>query len=241
MTSETITLATADGPMPTYVAEPAGPPRGGVVVVQEAFGVTDHIQNVARRFAAAGWRAAAPALFHRSAAPAPVLAYDDLEHAVPLMGGLNRDGLMVDIDAATAFLAEGGTPLHRTAVVGFCMGGTVTTIAAASRPFGAAVAYYGGGLRAGRFGCPPLIEVAPHLQTPWLGLYGDLDKGIPVEDVEAMETAARTAPVPTGVVRYPDAHHGFNCDDRPAVYSAEATRAAWSHTLTWLGKQIPAE
>ncbi|MGF7236112.1 MAG: dienelactone hydrolase family protein [Frankia sp.] len=241
MTDETVTLATVDGPMPTYVAEPAGPPRGGVVVVQEAFGVTEHIQDVARRFAAAGWRAVVPALFHRAGEPAPVLAYNDLEHAVPLIGSLQRDGLMADLDAALAFLAEGAIPPSRTAVVGFCMGGTVATIAAADRSLGAAVAFYGGGLRAGRFGCPPLIDVAPHLRTPWLGLYGDLDRGIPTEDVEAMRTATAKATVPTEIISYPDAQHGFHCDDRPAVFNADAAKAAWARALAWIEDRVPAE
>jgi carboxymethylenebutenolidase len=239
MSAETIILATADGPMPTYVAEPEGTALGGVVVVQEAYGITDHIEQVARRFAHAGWRAVAPALFHRSGSP--VFAYDGGFDAIrPAMGRLSAEGVMVDLDAALAFLAGGGAPLARTGVVGFCMGGSVTTYAAATRPLGAAVSFYGGGLSKGRFGMEPLVELAPRLQTPWLGIFGDLDQGIPVDEVEAMRSAAKGAPAPTEIIRYPDAQHGFHCDDRPAVYDADAARDAWARTLIWLEAHIPA-
>jgi carboxymethylenebutenolidase len=237
MTAETLTLATADGPMVVLVAEPAGAPRGGVVVVQEAFGLTDHIADVTGRFARAGWRAVAPALFHR--AGAPVFAYGDIDAVRPAMGALTAEGIAVDVDAALGLLAEGGLPMARTGIVGFCMGGTVATLTAASRPLGAAASFYGGGLAQNRFGAPPLIELAPRLQTPWLGLFGDLDQGIPIDDVEAMRAAAKDATVPTEIVRYPTAHHGFHCDDRPAVYNADAAHDAWSRTLTWFDAHIP--
>jgi carboxymethylenebutenolidase len=240
MTDKTVTLATADGPMPTFVAQPPTPPRGGVVVIQEAFGVTDYVADVARRFAAAGWRAVAPALFHRAGTPTPVVAYEDIEKVMTLMGGLSAEGIALDVDAALALLAEGGIPIGRSAVVGFCMGGSVATHTAASRPLGAAVSFYGGGLREGRFGAPSQIEIAPRLQSPWLGLYGDLDQSIPVDDVEAMRAAAKEASVPTEVVRYPGAQHGFHCDARPAVFNAAAASDAFARTLTWLEARVPA-
>ena len=79
--------------------------------------------------------------------------------------------------------------------------------------------FYGGGVAEGRFGLPSLIAQAPALQTPWLGLYGDIDQGIPVADVEQLQAATAAAKVPTENVRYPDADHGFNCNDRPAVFN----------------------
>lgn len=239
MIAETITLATADGPMPSYVAEPEDTALGGVVVVQEAFGITGHIEDVARRFAHAGWRAVAPALYHRSGSP--VFGYDGgFDAIMPVMRKLSAEGIMVDLDAALAFLAGGGAPVARTAVVGFCMGGSVATYAAAARPLGAAVSFYGGGLSKGRFGVEPLLEVAPRLQTPWLGIFGDLDHGIPADEVEAMRSAAKDAPAPTEIIRYPAAQHGFHCDDRPAVYNADAAHDAWARTLIWMEAHIPA-
>ncbi len=231
-----MTLTTPDGEMPAFVARPDGDPLGGVVVVQEAFGVTSHIEDVARRFAAAGYLALAPALFHRTGSP--VLAYDDLDGARPQMAALTRLGIAADLDASFGWLREAGIPVARQAVVGFCMGGSVATFAAGSYAVGAAVSFYGGGVSEGRFGFPPLVELAPAFTTPWLGLYGGDDHGIPVSDVDAMRTAAAQAPVTTDVVLYPDAKHGFHCDDRPAVYDAEAAHAGWARTLEFLAAEL---
>lgn len=82
------------------------------------------------------------------------------------------------------------------------------------------------------------MELAGALQTPWLGLYGDLDKGIPVEQVEALREAAAHAAVPTEIVRYPEAEHGFNCDDRPAVFNPDAAADAWARTTEWLDEHL---
>jgi carboxymethylenebutenolidase len=223
-----ITIETDDGPMPAYEARPESP-RGAVVVVQEAFGVTTHIEDIARRLAEAGWLAVAPAFFHRQGSP--VLDYDDLAKVMPIMSELTAGGLTTDLAATLDYLGDQGVEPARTGVVGFCMGGTVTFYAATLRPLGAAVTFYGGGLTEGRFGLPALVDQAPSLATPWLGLFGDLDQGIPVADVEQLRQAVLEAPVDTEIVRYADAHHGFNCNDRPAVYNAEAAADAWRRTL----------
>jgi carboxymethylenebutenolidase len=230
------TIQTGDGPMPTHVAVPAGPPRGGVVVVQEAFGVTDHIKDVARRFAVAGWHAMAPALFHRQGSP--VLAYGDFEKVMPVMQTLTAGGITTDVLATLDQFEAAGIPPSRTAVVGFCMGGTVAFYGATLRPLGAAVTFYGGGVAQGRFGLPSLVDLAPDLVTPWLGLYGDRDEGIPVEDVERLRDATGPVKVETEIVRYPDAGHGFHCDERPGSYAAGAAQDAWRRTLGWLDRHI---
>jgi carboxymethylenebutenolidase len=229
-------LATPDGPMPAYAASPDGDPRGGIVVVQEAFGVTTHIEHIADRLAEAGWLAIAPAFFHRQGAP--VLAYDDLASVMPVMGQLTAEGITADLAAAFGYLGEAGFSAPRTGVVGFCMGGSVAFHAAALRPLGAAVTFYGGGVTEGRFGFPALVALAPSLQTPWLGLYGDLDQGIPVGEVEQLRQAAAGADVATEIVRYAEAEHGFNCVDRPAVFNEQAAADAWSRTLAWFDQHI---
>lgn len=232
----TVTIETADGPMPAYVAPPPGRARGALVVVQEAFGVTTHIEEVARRAADAGWHAVAPALFHRQGSP--VLSYDDREAVMPVMQQLTGPGLTTDLEACLDHLEAAGFDPSRTGIVGFCMGGTVAFYAATLRPLAAAVTFYGGGVTQGRFGLPSLVELAPSLRAPWLGLYGDLDQGIPVEEVEELRAAVGRAGVETEVVRYPDAQHGFNCDDRPAVYNAAAAADAWNRALEWLGDHV---
>ena len=231
-----LVIPTADGPMPTHLAEPGGTPRGAVVVVQEAYGLTPHIRTICTRLAAAGWTAVAPALFHRQGSP--VFAYDDLDAVLPLLGQLSADTLTADVDATLTHLVDAGFPAEQTGVVGFCMGGSVALATAATRALGAAVTFYGGGLATGRFGYPPLIDLAPDLQTPWLGLFGDLDRGIPIDDVEALRLAAEGAPVPTEVVRYAEAGHGFNCDDRPSSFHPPSAADAWTHTLAWFDRHL---
>ena len=235
-TSEQIEISTADGLMPAVLVTPVVA-RGAVVVIQEAFGVTSHLESICHRLASVGWLAVAPALYHRQGSP--VFAYDDLAGVMPVMQTLTAAGIETDIDSALGYLHARGFEAHHCATLGFCMGGIVSMYAATRTPFGAAVTFYGGGVATGRFGFPPLIDIAPTLQTPWLGLYGDLDKGIPFDDVELLRTAASNAPVPTTVVRYANADHGFNCDDRPAVYNAVAADDAWQRTLAWLDQFIP--
>jgi carboxymethylenebutenolidase len=231
MRTAQLNLDTSDGPMPTYQAQPDGETRGGIVVIQEAFGVTRHIEEVAERLAAVGWHAIAPALFHREGSP--VFDYDDLESVMPTIKGLSAAGIRADVDAAFAYLREAGWPSGQQGIVGFCMGGGVTFDAAVEHAVGAAVTFYGGGITESRLGYPAQVERAGRLQTPWLGLYGDLDKGIPSEEVETLRAAVAAAPVPTEVVRYADADHGFHCNDRPAVYNASAAADAWSRALAW--------
>ena len=154
--------------------------RGGVLVVQEAYGVTPHILDVVARFEAEGYAAAAPDLYHGKvfdyATP-----FDDLR---PVFTSLTGEGILADLDAAVASLP---VPPSRVAVVGFCMGGTVALYAGAMRELGAAVSFYGGGVTESRWsGVPPLVALAPGLRTPWLGLYGDDDAGIPADQVEAL-------------------------------------------------------
>jgi carboxymethylenebutenolidase len=231
-----ITIATPDGPMPAFEASPAENSKGGVVVVQEAFGVTSHIEDVVRRLADAGWHAVAPAFFHRQGAP--VFAYDDIDSVMPIMGELRGEGITADLTAVLDYLEASGIPSTGTGIVGFCMGGSVTFYAATLRPLGAAVTFYGGGVSKGRLGLPSLTELALRLQTPWLGLYGDLDQGIPISDVEELRQAVALSSVPTEIIRYSDAKHGFNCNDRPAAFNQAAAADAWDRTLAWFDRYL---
>jgi carboxymethylenebutenolidase len=220
---------------PIYEAAESGVPNGAVVVVQEAFGVNDHIKNVAERFAAEGYRAVAPHFFHRSGDP--VIPYDDIPAAMEHIRQLTEAGIKEDLDVAYEHLHGDGFDDSRIAVVGFCMGGTVALIEAYQRTLGAAVTFYGGGIVEGRFGAPALKDLGPKLKTPWLGLYGDQDHGIPPEQVEQLREAVSQAPVDTEIVRYADAGHGFHCDAREAYHEPSA-RDAWSRTLAWLDEHL---
>jgi carboxymethylenebutenolidase len=220
---------------PLSVHEPDGKPKGGIVVVQEAFGVNDHIEDVARRFAAEGWLTVAPHLFHRTGDPK--LGYGDMSVVMPHMQALTAEGVLEDIDVALDHLKAHGIPPERIGIVGFCMGGTVTLVTAARRPVGAAVTFYGGGVTEGRFGFPPLVEEATRLQAPWLGLYGDLDESIPVDGVERLRQAAASSGQPTQIVRYPEAGHGFHCDQRSS-FEAKSAEDAWARTLAWFTEHL---
>jgi carboxymethylenebutenolidase len=235
-----VTLDTADGPMRAYEARPDGDrPATAVVVIQEAFGVNDHIEDVTRRAADEGMHAIAPALFHR--AGGGTAPYDDFSKVLPMFEGLTDDGILMDVDAAVAHLHSLGYDDRSIGIVGFCMGGRVTFLVAAERALGAAVGFYGGGIVTGRFPqFPTLIDRSANLKTPWLGLFGDADSGIPVEDVEQLRaTLDETAPVPHEIVRYPGAEHGFNCDRRPS-YHPEAAADAWQRTFAWFRTHLSA-
>jgi carboxymethylenebutenolidase len=236
MSGTTIELVTPDGAMDVYEAKPDGEARGAVIVIQEAFGVNDHIQDVTRRFAAEGYRAVAPALFHRAGGGSA--GYDDFSKVMPLFEGVNDDGILDDVDATIAHLdAEGFAPAQ-IGIVGFCFGGRVTFLVASRRTLGAAVGFYGGGIAAaGGLPFAPLIGESSTLQTPWLGLFGDQDKGISVESVEELRTALEQAPVDADIVRYADAEHGFHCDAR-ASYHAESAADGWRRTLAWFAGHL---
>jgi carboxymethylenebutenolidase len=230
-------IDTADGPMRLYEARPDGDPRGAVIVIMEAFGVNDHIEDVTRRAADAGYLAVAPDLFHR--AGGGTASYDDFATVMQLFVGLTDTGILADVDAALGHLAAAGIGPERTGIVGFCFGGRVTFLVAARRALGAGVGFYGGGIvSAGALPFPPLVDEAPSVQTPWLGLFGDRDGMIPVDDTERLRGELAAAAVPTEIVRYPDADHGFHCDGRPAVFDEAAARDAWDRTLGWFATHL---
>jgi carboxymethylenebutenolidase len=225
----------ANDMMDVYVATPDGDARGAVVVLQEAFGVNDHIQDIARRFADAGYVSVAPHLFHRSGDP--TLGYEDMTEVIPYIMQLVVNELEADLEATFEYLAGLGFEGRRVATVGFCMGGSIVFLTASYWELGAAVSFYGGGITQGRFQMPPLIDMGPTLQTPWLGLFGDLDESIPIAEVEGLRSATARAGVDTEIVRYPDANHGFHCDARDSYHESSA-KDGWQRTLDWLDQHL---
>jgi carboxymethylenebutenolidase len=230
-------IDTADGPMRVYEAVPDTPPTAAVVVIQEAFGVNPHIEDVTRRFADAGYHAVAPDMFHRTGGG--IVDYGDFGAVIPHFVGIGDDhAILADVDATLDYLRGIGFADRRIGIVGFCFGGRVTFLTAVNRSLGAAVGFYGGGIVTARFPqFPALVGDVTRIDTPWLGLFGDLDQSIPVEDVELLREALATAPVPAEVVRYADAEHGFHCDERDA-YNAAAAKDAWDRTLDWFARHL---
>jgi len=222
-------------PTPLSIHAPTGTTKGAVIVIQEAFGVNEHIEDICARLAAQGWLAIAPHFYHRTGDPQ--LGYGDMSLVGEHFMALTPETIYEDLDAALLHAAEAGFGPSAIGVVGFCMGGTLALLTAAEREVGAAVTFYGGGVTKGRWGLPPLVELAPRLQAPWLGLFGDLDTGIPVEEVEQLRAAAASSNVPTEIVRYPNAEHGFNCDRRSS-YNADAAADAWRRTLEFFTANV---
>jgi len=238
MSTEFMEIPTADGPMIVCVATPQGEPRGAIAVVPEAFGLTDHIVDVTGRCAVAGYIGVGIDIFHRAGAHR-VADYDDFAAVPPLFAGLDDDGLLVDIDAVVAYLAGRDVTPTRTGIIGFCFGGRVSFLAATRRGLGGAVSFYGGGIASQGFfkAFPPLLDKVAAIQTPWLGLFGDRDRSIPVDEVELLKSALLSAGAQTAVVQYPDADHGFHCDAR-ASYNEVAAADAWSRTIDWMEQHL---
>jgi carboxymethylenebutenolidase len=209
------------GPIRAWRADPSGRPRGGVVVVQEIFGVNAHIRAVTDKFAAEGYLAVAPAIFEHIEKGFDV-GYDPESRArgMAIMGKVDREQMLRDVAAAVGVAREGG----RVAVVGFCLGGTVAWGAAAQLSgLSAAVGYYGGGIIG-------LKDLKPRMPT--LLHFGDKDQHIPIAGVK--EVAAAHPDV--GVHIY-HADHGFNCDQRES-YDAPSAALAWTRTIAFLRKHI---
>jgi carboxymethylenebutenolidase len=234
--AQTVNLESSGETMGLYDAEPKGTARAAIVVFQEAFGVNDHIEDICDRLAAEGYRAVAPHIFHRTGDP--TIAYDDMQEVMTHIMALNGEGLADDLDASVEYLKGQGFGPERVGVVGFCAGGSITFMAAAYRKLGAAVTFYGGGITESRFGIPPLLDLAPTLQTPWLGLFGDQDQGIRPDQVEALREGVGDAKVDAEIVRYPEAEHGFNCDARESYHEASA-KDGWARMLAWFDTHLP--
>ncbi len=221
--SETITLQAKDGhELDGYVARPAGEPLGGLVVVQEIFGVNAHIRSVADGWAKDGFLAVAPALFDRVERGVE-LQYSgaDMEKARSLAPKLSMETSLMDVAAALDWVRQ--QTGRKCGVVGYCLGGSLAWLAATRLKADAAVGYYGG-------------QIAKHLgekpECPVMLHFGKLDKHIPQTDVDAIESTYPEAPV----FRY-EADHGFNCDAR-ASFDAESAGLARVRSLEFLRKQL---
>jgi carboxymethylenebutenolidase len=217
-----IALKANDGfELSAWRADPAGKPRGGVVVVQEIFGVNHHIRGVADFFAAQGYLAIAPALFDRVERNVD-LGYNgsDRQIGMALIAKVDRAKLRVDVAAAVSAAKEGG----KVAVVGYCLGGSLAYFAGCDlADVNAAVGYYGGMILDAK-------EEKP--KAPIMLHFGEKDAHIPIARVREFAAAHPGLPIYT----YP-ADHGFNCDERES-YDAPSAALARSRTLDFLAKTI---
>jgi len=229
-----VEIAVEGGRLPAYRAMPAA---GGsfpvVLVVQEIFGVHEHIRDVCRRFARLGYLAVAPELYARQG---DVSAMADVQEIVTKVVARVPDAqVLSDLDATVAWSAASGpADTTRLGITGFCWGGRIVWLYAAhSRALKAGVAWYGRleGVVDELHPKHP-VDVVADLKVPVLGLYGAADTGIPEESVEKMRAALKTAGSGSEIVLYPDAPHGFHADYRP-TYRAGPAKDGWQRTLQW--------
>lgn len=218
---ETITLTAADGfVLDAYRADPPGPPRGGLVVLQEIFGVNPHIRSVADGYAEQGYCVIAPALFDR-ARRGVELAYDQpgMGQGSGLARSIQPQDTLKDVAAAVDALKAVG----RIGVVGYCWGGTLAFAAALDLPVAAAVGYYGGGIAT-------MLDRTP--AVPTMLHFGERDDHIPMSDVEKIQAAEPTVQVFTYA-----AGHGFNCDARGS-YDKASAMLALDRTLPFFREHV---
>lgn len=228
--------------MATYVSYPTGATSlPAVIVVQEAFGVTTHIQKVCDRFAQEGYAAVAPALFHRDI-PNPKLGYSDADAPTRnrLMGNLRDENLVRDINETIKFLQERypRTRGQRIGIVGFCVGGRITYLAATSCPgLSAASVYYGGRMLAPFGEGPAPIDLTQKINCPVMGNFGAKDQNPTPADVARIEAELKKHGKTYDFKMYPDAGHGFNCDERGSYHEASA-KDAWQRTVSWFNRYV---
>ena len=227
---EKVELAVADGTkMAAYVARPEQRgPQPGLLVFQEAFGVNHHIRSVAERFAAEGYVAIAPELFHRTAAPGFEGSYTDFAAVMPHLQAVTPETAEADIRSAYEWLRSNAqVKADEISCVGFCMGGRVSFIANGVVGLRAAVSFYGGGI------APGLLGRASKLQAPSLFIWGGLDKHITPEHRRAVTDALSEQKKIFVNAEFSRADHGFFCDER-AAYEPHAAQQAWALTLEFL-------
>ncbi|MBK4727849.1 dienelactone hydrolase family protein [Pantoea agglomerans] len=203
-----------------------------VLVVQEIFGVHEHIRDICRRLAREGYLAVAPELYFRQGDPADYTdistLFNDLVSKVP------DSQVLADLDHVANWASRHGGDMRNMAATGFCWGGRITWLYAAHNPqLKAAVAWYGKlvGEKTMKQQKHP-VDIAVDLNSPVLGLYGGKDDGIPLESVETMRQALRAANADAEIIVYPDAGHAFNADYRPS-YHAESAQDGWQRMLAW--------
>jgi len=236
VSSSTVQLNTSDGKMDAYVARPKdGGTYPGIVVIQEAFGVNDHIKKVTERIAAEGYAAIAPDIYHREAER--IIPYSDMGKAIATLQRVQDSKAMEDVGAAIAHLkSQNNVKPGSIGVIGFCMGGRLTYLAAAhhANDVKAAVPYYGGGIPMGN---PSPLSRTGEIKCPMYLFFGAKDQLIPLDQVGQIKNELTSKKVPFQMETYPEAGHGFNCDDRGSYHEASA-KDAWNKTQAFFARHL---
>jgi len=234
LTAGEVKIPVKDGEIPAYRAMPAkGGPFPTVVVIQEIFGVHEHIKDLCRRLAHSGYFAVAPALYARQG---DVLQMTDVREIISKVVSKVPDAEVAsDLDATVAWAhKQKQANTRKLAVTGFCWGGRQTWLYAIHNPHvKAAVAWYGPVAgNTDELHPKRVMDLLPELKVPLLGLYGAADEGIAVADVEKVRDEAKRLHKQVEIRIYPDTPHGFNADYRPS-YRPDAAKDGWKRMLAW--------
>lgn len=234
--TDEVNIPVGEERLPGYRAMPSkGGPFPVVLVVQEIFGVHEHIKDICRRFAKAGYYAIAPELYFRQGDVSKLKTVDDIR---PIVAKVADAQVMADLDATANFAQESGKgDVAKLGITGFCWGGRIVWLYAEHSPqLKAGAAWYGRLVGDPSENQPKHpVNIAADLKAPVLGLYGGKDQGIPLETIEQMRTALQKAKVDAEIVVYPNAPHAFFADYRPSYVEADA-KAAWQKMLAWFKK-----
>ena len=232
-------IPTDNGNIPAYWAMPSKMSNPGrwssmpiVLVVQEIFGVHEHIKDVARRFANQGYLAVAPELYHRQGDVSQLK--DNKEIFAKVVSKVPDQQVMRDLDASVRWAELQGGSRYKLGITGFCWGGRITWLYSAHNDYvKAGVAWYGR-LVGDKNAMTPTnpIDVVSNIRPPVLGLYGGADAGIPNNTVEQMNAALKKAGKPSTIHLYPDTPHAFHADYRPS-YRVQEARDGWARCLAW--------
>ena len=228
-----IELEAGDGTrLRAWLARPEGRAKApGLLVFQEVFGVNGHIQEVCEKFAAEGFVALAPEVYHRTA-PGQTFAYGDYAAARPHKDAMTLEGLEADAKACAAWFGQDRqTAGNAVGAIGYCMGGRLAFLANTMLPLACAASYYGGDIHR-------WLDRAARLSGPQLLCWGGLDEAITWEQRPLVVEALRAAKKPFLDFVISDAKHGFNCDMRPEAYSGAAARQARALTLAFLREHL---
>ena len=238
LTAGEVKIPVKDGEIPAYRAMPE---KGGkfpvTLVVQEIFGVHEHIKDICRRFAKAGYFAIAPEMYARQGDVSKLASIQEIISTV--VSKVPDEQVLSDLDAAVDYAGKSGkADTARLAVTGFCWGGRIVWLYAAHNPRLKAGAAWYGRLVGQPSALSPKhpVDVAADLKAPVLGLYGGKDQGIPLDTVDKMRAALKSAgKTDSEIIVYPDAGHGFHADYRPS-YSKQDAEDAWKKLLVHFKK-----